>query len=753
MLALLAQTDVTPDAIDRDVPISDNNWLDAFRIPFGDWITQTVDWINTELVWLTDAIKWPFKSLFNLIMNENPARDSIMSISWLWLVIGMFLLGSFMRNTRIGLMVAGMTGLCGFLGQEYWEQVSKTFGMITISVALCVLIGVPLGILCGRIDSIWNVTRPILDAMQVIHSFVWMIPFIFFFGLGNVAATMVTMVYALPPLVRLTNLGIRQVPEDVVEASRSYGANELRVLTDVQLPLARPAIMTGFNQTLLLAFSMLGIAAIMGADGLGKLIFRAINNVNIALGAGAGLTFFLVAVVLDRISQPEQDDGLSLIGRINQAFAYRSNPEGMYLATQGGEGEVPEMVAPAPEPEVTEYPEPIRAPERLGLMLVIGGSIVAGISTLMTWGSNAGGVSSWGTRADESLPGMDLNGLSASGGSFFGIFVLGLSIVAILAALRPLIRVPDSVSRLLNRLQGIGLAVLAGIMVISLILNLLNVGFDGLQLLAFAVFGVLAVLIAADVFARGAPRLANDGALILAIAALGVSVAWLLKQPAPLADNYSNGIGMWVAIIGSAVAVIGGLMSIFAAPYAARVPIRPGIQPSTLAIAVLAGLLLWAGATAAWVVDERAGADVANRIFYRGLSSDGPLMGLPVLIFGLAAVAVVLFIAIGGPTGPTRWRLGSIASGLALAVAFSALAFTLSMSRNGDTDYFNDKGSLTGAGVLLAMAGAGAIFSTGRSLIGDFRRRQVYLGDSSRAAVVDVVDVEEDAAELVGAAQ
>lgn len=750
MSVLLAQTEVAPGGADRTVPISDNNWLDAFRIPFGDWITQTVDWINTELVWLTDAIKWPFKSLFNLIMNENPSRDSIMSISWLWLVIGMFLLGSFMRNTRVGLMVAGMTGLCGFLGQEYWEQVSKTFGMITISVVLCVLIGVPLGILCGRIDAVWNVTRPILDAMQVIHSFVWMIPFIFFFGLGNVAATMVTMVYALPPLVRLTNLGIRQVPEDVVEASRSYGANERRVLTDVQLPLARPAIMTGFNQTLLLAFSMLGIAAIMGADGLGKLIFRAINNVNIALGAGAGLTFFLVAVVLDRISQPEQDDGLSLVGRIQQSFAFRRDAEGTYLAMQEQQGDV---VAPAPEPEITEYPEPVRAAERTGLMLVVAGSVVAAVSTLLTWGNNAGGVSSWGTRLDESLPGQSFNGLSASGGSFFGIFVLGLAVVAVLAAVRPLVTIPDGVSNLLNRLQGLGLIVLGAILAISLVLNLAGVGFDGLQLLAFAVFGVIAVLIALDVFARGAPRLANDGALIMAIAMLGVSVAWLIEQPSPFAVDYSDGIGTWVAIIGSGVAVVGGLMALLAAPYAARVPLAPGFQLSSVAIAIIAGLLLWGGATAAWVVDERAGADAANRIFVRGLTSNGPLMGLPVLIFGLAAVALILFLGVVGPIGPTRWRIGTVASGLSLAVAFSALAFTLSMTRNGDTDYFNDKGSLSGAGVLLAIAGAGVLFSAGRSVIGDYRRRRVYLGDSSRSVERPPVDIEELTAELVGAAQ
>ena len=158
------QTVSGAEEADRSVPISDNNWLDAFRVPFGDWIKMTSDWVNQEAEWVTDTIKWPFETLFNFIMNENPARDSIMSISWIWMVIVMFLLGSFMRNTRIGLMVAGMTALCGFLGQEYWEQVSKTFGMIIISVALCVIVGIPLGVLCGRFDGVWNVTRPVLDA-------------------------------------------------------------------------------------------------------------------------------------------------------------------------------------------------------------------------------------------------------------------------------------------------------------------------------------------------------------------------------------------------------------------------------------------------------------------------------------------------------------------------------------------------------------------------------------------------------------
>ena len=748
MLLLALQSVDGPEQIDRNVPISDNNWLDAFRVPFGDWIKMTSDWVNQEAEWVTDTIKWPFETLFNFIMNENPARDSIMSISWIWMVIVMFLLGSFMRNTRIGLMVAGMTALCGFLGQEYWEQVSKTFGMIIISVALCVIVGIPLGVLCGRFDGVWNVTRPVLDAMQVIHSFVWMLPFIAFFGIGNVSATMVTMIYALPPLVRLTNLGIRQVPEDVVEASRSFGANELRVLTDVQLPLARPAIMTGFNQTLLLAFSMLGIAAYIGADGLGKLIFRAINNVNIALGAGAGLTFFLTAVILDRISQPEAGDGLSLLGRIRQAFAYGRDAEGTYLQLNG-EAEVIES-APV-EPEITEYPEPITASERTGLMLAVAGSAVAIIATFLTWSGDAGKISSWGRLADESLPGQSFSGLAASGGSFFGIFVLMLSILALAAAIRPLITIGDGISRTLNKLQGYGLVVLAALVVLNFVLNLLNVGFNTTQMIALLVMLAIAVMIAIDTFVRGTPRLAADGALIAAVGALGVALAYVIAQPHPAVTDVSTGIGAYLAVIGAGVASIGALMAVFRAPYAARVPISSSFPVGMVITAAIGGVLLFLGAIAAWIVDERAGADAANRIFVKGLQSSGPLLGWPVLIFGALAIAVTLMLAVTRPLEANRWRLGAVIAAPASAIFFLSMAFTLSISRNGDTDYLNDRNALTGAGILLAITGAGVFFAIARGIMNDFRRKKVYLsvtGSAAEAAEPEVSD-----AELVGAAQ
>ena len=404
------------DSLEETPGFFENTWPESFRFPFGEWLKELVFWAVNNPVTSTigDIIEWPFSTFFDLIMSEQAGRDSIMTVPWVWLVIAVFVVASFTRNTRIGLACAAMLAMCGFLGAEYWTETAKTIGMILVSVTLCAVVGIPLGILSGRFDSIWSVVRPTLDAMQVVHSFVFMLPFIFFFGLGNVSATMVTMVFALPPLVRLTNLGIRQVPEDVVEASRAYGATELRVLTDVQLPLARPAIMTGLNQTLLLAISMLGIAALMGAGGLGRLLFRAINNLNLGLAASAGLAFFLVAVILDRISQTEAQDGVSLLTKIRQAFVYRADPQGL-LDAQAEQALVVEDDA------VTERLAAVNGGERAGLLIALAGFGLTLVSLFMTWANDAGLVSSYGRFADENLEGLSFNGFEASGGTFYGV--------------------------------------------------------------------------------------------------------------------------------------------------------------------------------------------------------------------------------------------------------------------------------------------------------------------------------------------
>ena len=380
----------------------DNEVLDQFQIPVGAWADQAVDWIAVRLEWLLRIIEWPFDTLIGFLVD-----DILEPVSWVLIVLAFFVVGSITRNVKVGAFAAASVGLCAFLGNNYWLETARTVGFVGVAVLLCVIVGIPLGVACGRADGVWRVVRPVLDGMQVIHSFVYMLPFIFFFGIGEVSATMVTMVFALPPLVRLTNLGIRQVPEDVVEASRAYGAPERRVLLDVQLPLARPAIATGLNQTLLLAISMLGIAAIMGAGGLGRLLLRAITNQDIPKGMASGLAFFLVAVALDRLSQPEGAGSTSLLRRIRLAWAHRRRSRKRCWPTDESRSLLGIPGTPTPSPASSQRSRQPSAPP-FSWRRPAACSPPSRCSS--RWNSGAGFISAYGRRADEELSGESFNG-------------------------------------------------------------------------------------------------------------------------------------------------------------------------------------------------------------------------------------------------------------------------------------------------------------------------------------------------------
>ena len=407
------------------VGISETAVLDQWQLPIGYWFDQMVDWADGNAQWFLDAVKWPFSFLL-----DNFVNDFLLTTPWYQVVLFTVIFGSLVRTPKIGITAGLGLMMCGLLGVTYWLETMRTIGMVLVSVGLCTLIGIPLGIICARVDSAWNVTRPFLDAMQTVHSFVYMVPFVFFFSIGPVPATMVTMIYALPPLVRLTNLGIRQVPEDVVEASRAYGASELRVLTDVQLPLAKPAIMAGLNQTLMLAIAMVGIAAIMGASGLGLLVFRAVQNLDVGLGISSGLALWTVAVVLDRLSQPEGAATGSLLTRIRDAIANRSDPEAVLKAVEGAESEEQK----AAKVVHVEHDVVATGRERTGMAVVGLGGFLAVIAVAMTWGSDAGLLSSHARDVDVEMLGQSFNGYQASGGSWAGMVVLAMGFFSLLAA-------------------------------------------------------------------------------------------------------------------------------------------------------------------------------------------------------------------------------------------------------------------------------------------------------------------------------
>jgi len=516
-----------------------NTILDKWQIPVGDWVEQITVWVDLNMKETLDVIKWPFHTMLKIVVDEW-----LLGLSWLTVCLAVLIAGWAFRGLKVGIgSFLGLT-ICGLLGEEYWKETARTLGFIAVAVILCVMIGIPVGVACGRVDGVWRIVRPILDAMQVVHSFVYMLPFVFFFGVGFVSATMVTMVFALPPLIRLTNLGIRQVPEDVVEAARAYGASERRVLTDVQLPLARAALMTGINQTLLLAISMLGIAAIMGAGGLGRLLYRAIANQDIALAGSGGLAFFIVAVVLDRLTQPDDADRGGLFSRISNAWKNTKTPE--LLLQKAEEPTDPGIDIDDGELVAAMY-EPLGNRERTAVGGAALGSIIALVGIFLPWNSGAGHISAYARYADESLTNQSFNGLAASGGSWFGVMIL-LFVIALAASLYASVFTPGQKSRWLG----------------------------------------------------------PDGATIFSVAALVTAICAILADPPSVASEFSRSSGVYVTLIGCILMAAASVLWVWNAPMAARRPLASGIRWGRLFGVAFSGLLIVIAGYSGWTFDTRA---------------------------------------------------------------------------------------------------------------------------------------------------
>ena len=196
---------------------------------------------------------------------------------------------------------AVMLTFIGLLG--LWEDTMTTLAMVLSSVVFCALAGIPLGIWAGRSDRFETALRPVLDAMQTTPAFVYLVPIVMLFSVGNVAGVLATIVFALPPVIRLTSLGIRQVHPELVEAAQAFGATRWQVLRRVQIPLALPTIMAGLNQTIMMALSMVVIAALIGAGGLGSPVILGLNTLDIGQAVTGGLGIVLIAIILDRITQ------------------------------------------------------------------------------------------------------------------------------------------------------------------------------------------------------------------------------------------------------------------------------------------------------------------------------------------------------------------------------------------------------------------------------------------------------------------
>ncbi|MBS4210977.1 ABC transporter permease [Neobacillus rhizophilus] len=270
--------------------------MNYFKLPLEEWTNTFInDWFLPNMSGFFDGISNVFQSFIDMITKlliaVPPEIIAIILIILAWRISGKGLA----LFTLVGCLYMGSVGM--------WEAAMQTVGIMIVSTIVSVFIGVPLGILSETSKGVDKVIRPILDFMQTLPIFVYLIPSILLFGLGGVPAVIATFVFAAPPAVRMTSLGIKQVPAEVVEASKAFGSTTTQLLFKVQLPLAMPAIMAGVNQTIMLSLSMAVVSSMIGAPGLGSSVLRGIATVNVGLGLTAGLAIVVLAIILDRITQ------------------------------------------------------------------------------------------------------------------------------------------------------------------------------------------------------------------------------------------------------------------------------------------------------------------------------------------------------------------------------------------------------------------------------------------------------------------
>jgi glycine betaine/proline transport system permease protein len=268
---------------------------EIINIPLAKAIDAGMEWLLTHLDGFFDAIG------FVILQVVNAFEAVFLFVPWFILIPLVGLAGwKLVGKWKSGIVFMILLIIVGSFG--YWELAMRTLALVIASVFFSLLIGIPLGIKMARNDRTQSIFQPILDAMQTMPSFVYLIPALMFFGMGKVPAMFATIIYAVPPVIRLTNVGIRTVDKEAVEASQAFGATPRQVLLDVQLPLAKPSIMVGINQTTMMALAMVVIGSMIGAKGLGMEVLIAISRIEVGQGFEAGLSIVFLAIIIDRIT-------------------------------------------------------------------------------------------------------------------------------------------------------------------------------------------------------------------------------------------------------------------------------------------------------------------------------------------------------------------------------------------------------------------------------------------------------------------
>lgn len=264
-------------------------------IHIGPYIEEFINWLTSN-----------FGALFNII--KIIVISVVDSVEWVLMFPPFYviiLLVAFLawKRTGLGVTIFTILGLTLIWAMGYWGQTMATLALILSAAFIALLMGVPMGIWAAKNPLAGKIMRPVLDLMQTMPAFVYLIPAVLFFGLGKVPGAFATIIFAMPPAVRLTTLGISQVPKEIVEATRSFGATPRQLLFKVELPLALPTILAGVNQTIMMALSMVVISAMIAAGGLGEVVLKGITQLKIGLGFEGGIAVVILAIILDRITQ------------------------------------------------------------------------------------------------------------------------------------------------------------------------------------------------------------------------------------------------------------------------------------------------------------------------------------------------------------------------------------------------------------------------------------------------------------------
>jgi glycine betaine/proline transport system permease protein len=270
------------------------NWLTDTKIPVGRVAGDAFDWLQSNGAWFFDGLSDAMEALIDAILW-------VLQTPHPFIVIAAFaaLTWGLQRNWKVCLFVA--LGFLFILNQGYWEETTESLTLVLSACVVCMAVGVPIGIAAAHRPRLFTYMRPVLDLMQTLPTFVYLIPAIVFFGIGMVPGLIATVIFVVPAPIRLTHLGVSTTPMPLLEAARAFGATKSQVLWKVELPYAFPQIMAGLNQTIMLSLSMVVIAALVGADGLGVPVVRALNQVNTSLGFESGFIIVVVAIMLDRM--------------------------------------------------------------------------------------------------------------------------------------------------------------------------------------------------------------------------------------------------------------------------------------------------------------------------------------------------------------------------------------------------------------------------------------------------------------------